>query len=513
MVMVVPNRTLAVASSFLLIATLLQIRSTSRDEAGPFDRLAGELIPRWLERGIWPGRDDDDSGAGAVAGDGGLRSPCPPDAWVDASFVPPSDESSEPLRSSEFDPRTKAFRPTPFPHCALRRWVASASSASEGGRSCPEGTVFATEVRPPKVPDGRRAEGREGGGRIPRVLHVSSPTNCLPVPVVAALESLVAHSPRAAFAAYVHSPPAMDDFLFRREWDAFPQVKEALLCGTKKVEGTTARALEDLRLKNRALGDAEVGQRVAEEVAAGVRRDVWRHLILWEYGGVAMDVEVLKALVGGSDSQHASLATVSAAAGGREVLRTLMRRWTSESESDAILSFVNNEGRQRLPYNERVPLTELMAAAPRHPLNFFAAKAAMKYAVWDAEKSITDTGRTTKIPPVRQGLSQIDRNWNRIKTGSVLEVAGKGDDKHSIRFVDADVLLPSPLTDPRTGPWRSVLAAFRESTTGAAMEEEDVVAAMRRRAAEQKYVGTDAPFSCMEYTLDLYLGKTTEKKK
>lgn len=197
-------------------------------------------------------------------------------------------------------------------------------------------------------------------------------------------------------------------------------------------------------------------------------------------------------------------------------MRRLLRHWSSET-SDALLYFVNNPDRQRLPYNERVPVTDIVGAAPRHPLVYYAAKAALRNAIWDSEKSITDTGRTTKIPPIKEGLNNVNRSWWGTKAGEDLRIQnGEGGDDYTVRFANGDDLLPARLSSPRTGPWMTILSAFGSdggaSAGDAAPSEEGIKDAMRRFAAEQKYVGIDAMFSCMEYTLDMYAGKKTTAK-
>ena len=59
----------------------------------------------------------------------------------------------------------------------------------------------------------------------------------------------------------------------------------------------------------------------------------------------------------------------------------------------------------------------------------------------------------------------------------------------------------------------TVLSAFGsdDSASAGAPSEEGIKDALQRFAAKQKYIGPDAMFSCMEYMLDMYVGKTTAK--
>ena len=120
-------------------------------------------------------------------------------------------------------------------------------------------------------------------------------------------------------------------------------------------------------------------------------------------------------------------------------------------------------------------------------------------------------GRTTKVPPIKEALKQINQGWQNTKTGEVLEINNA--DQNSIHFVDGDVILPSALMLPRTTSGRSIFAAFYRSGNAAwegkgMPSEESNNHMMRNVAAEQKYIPRGV-FSCMEYTLDMHLQSTT----
>lgn len=402
------------ASLFLLITTLLQVVSNSRDEAGPLDRMAEVLLPK-LFANLYDGGADGD-------GDGGVGI-CPPDEWVDGTFAvmrraaeDTGGEGPSGLYSPEFDPRKNADTPTLFPHCAISRWV-------EGDRNveavCGEGEEHVTVIRPAIVTEGVGTKGTsvanedgvggddqdaEVGGKIPRIIHLSSPTNCLPTSTVQALRDLITRThdsenhhgqQRQHYTIYVHSHAAMDNFLFQREWSVFPQVREAVLCGMGKISATVHETIKELKL-DKSRKEAE---RMANDVALGVKRDVWRLMILWEYGGIVSDVDTVtlilteaspSSLQSGSGDNNNSSSTADLHRShfkGYRTLQTLIRQWNDET-SDGLLYFYNNEDRQRMPFKERVPLTELMGFEPRHPLVYYAAKLAMKAATWDSDVSI-----------------------------------------------------------------------------------------------------------------------------
>ena len=101
----------------------------------------------------------------------------------------------------------------------------------------------------------------------------------------------------------------------------------------------------------------------------------------------------------------------------------------------------------------------------------------------------------------------MNNKWKDIKTGDVLEM--KNDNDNSIRFVNADTILPPSLTSPRVASWRTIYGAF-ESVLPGGVNFENMIVMMRHFAAEQNYI-PGGMFSCMEYTMDMYLQKKTDK--
>ena len=95
-----------------------------------------------------------------------------------------------------------------------------------------------------------------GRRKIPRVIHVTSKTRCMPREFVDNLskwpERLDGHS------FFLHDDTAVDRLLHGRDWSReFPQLAQALHC----TKGGAGKA------------------------------DVWRALVLWEYGGVYTDID------------------------------------------------------------------------------------------------------------------------------------------------------------------------------------------------------------------------------
>ena len=302
-----------------------------------------------------------------------------------------------------------------------------------------------------------------------------------------------------------------------REWSLFPQMKEGALCGTGKLAALARRYLDNLQLGN---GTAHRG-RIADDVARGFTRDLWRPAILWEYGGIAADVVALEAIL---------------ASGGADALGRLLRLWDGEA-SDALLYFGRDGAR-----TPGLPFTDVMATAPRHPLLYYVLKIVTRIATWDSEVrrgvpglpagalgvlyalvaltprrrslaaqvAVYRNGRTTKVAPVEEGLNRVHWFWRRRSLGDVLTLPDHRN--ASVHLVGAEDLLPASSDLPALlDPWRSLRRALRaaEATppTPPMPSDEDVALVLRNLAAEQTAFPRGL-FSCMERTLDLYLPRT-----
>ena len=170
-------------------------------------------------------------------------------------------------------------------------------------------------------------------------------------------------------------------------------MKEGILCGMGKLHAATMAAINELNVGN----STQQRIQIAHDISLGVKRDIWRYMILWEYGGITMDITTLHTIIdaGGKTEPSYDLAIPAnntTSDGGYNALRKLTHQWSSESR-DAILYFINNVDKQRLPYMERIPFTDMMASVPFHPLIYYSAKAALRIAIWDAEVS-----RLTVVP-------------------------------------------------------------------------------------------------------------------
>jgi len=361
---------------FLLITTVLQILTSYQLEiAGPIDWFASLLIPQIASLGFMAGVDENEVGI-----DGKI---CPPDdRWVDSAFDQKYYmKKNQKLYLPDNDQRNKQSRPSLFPHCALNRWI----NIESDNYNCPAGQEYVTIIHPPKVKHQSSNDPKDN--RIPKILHISSPTNCLPTTTIQILHQLIHEHISQSYTIYIHSSDAIDNFLYQREWYIYPEMKEGILCGMGKLHAATIAAINELNVGN----STQKRIQIAHDISLGVKRDIWRYMVLWEYGGITMDITTLHTIIDGGGKTEPSYdlaipANNTTSDGGYNALRKLTHQWSSES-SDAILYFINNVDKQRLPYMERIPFTDMMASVPFHPLIYYSAKAALRIAIWDAEVS------------------------------------------------------------------------------------------------------------------------------
>ncbi len=553
----------------------IQWISNSIDVIGPID-----LIERWILPNI-------------VVSNYDYYNVCPPDRYIDPAFVIEGgvDRSNGDdytnnysnggsLYSNKFDPRTKVVRQSYFPHCALQRWVEHGEEnniIARGGRgvgfkfkSCPEGEEYVTVLRSPSSHIYHRhnydSSEELHESRIPKILHIASPTNCLPISVARSLSRIVESPPlnhnnhhhrkqhsmeSQQLAIYIHSHQSMHNYLLTKEFPTFPEVKEGILCGMGKIEAASRLAVMELlgreQIDNTEEEEEEessslrrLQQSIIDEIAFGVLRDIWRYLILWEYGGIAMDVSTLLAILEeGDDNANNNINVANSTSSTTTAIsencdarlhRLMQQWWTNETSGDALIYFLSNyfDDEQSSTPRERVPLTNILGATLHHPFIYTAAKSALRYAIWDEEKSITTTGRTTQIPPIKDGLLYVNSDWEKVKTGDIVNVLGYGMRRnHSIHLLNGNDVLPLSLTSPNRTPWRSIFAAFATPTTSGSGDEDrrgnitndanmpseaKIMEVMQRVASEQTYMSTTSLFSCMKYRLDMHMQRDDNSK-
>lgn len=118
--------------------------------------------------------------------------------------------------------------------------------------SCPPGLLLVNDTLLAEAasPDGARPPPHRN---IPRTIHMTSRTRCMPPEFIKVIDQW-RHFPHHEF--YFHNDAAMHRLL-HRDWPEFPQLHQLLRC----TRGGAGLA------------------------------DVWRALVLWEYGGIYSDID------------------------------------------------------------------------------------------------------------------------------------------------------------------------------------------------------------------------------
>jgi len=514
---------------------------------------------------------------------------CPPDGFLDGALLSQSSSaaiSQEKKKkvtennngvtySSNYDPRNTKSKPSSFPHCELKKWVQlhhnptqqlyqgnnNANSNKGGSRKCPNGEEYVTHIYPKQFSSQQqrknttsssssKSNDTHNNNHNVKIIHIATPTNCIPTSTIKSLQSFTEHyynnpNPQIIISIYIHSQEAIDAFLYQRVWNVFPEVKEGLLCGMAKVRFVVKKmkVLDELLLKGITNNNEKEEQlrkkkdNIANEIATLAKRDIWRYLILWEFGGTVIDWEVLQSLIATTTtSDTTSNATYDDAATTTTTTSPLInvaRQWfasewfgsmsnnagrSNQDDGDAIITMMEtNDGKQR------VPLTGVMTSSPNHPLLYFCAKWALRsmiddnYLVWGESpnfRAFNALGRNTDRAAVQEGLKYVmGTDWEtkskQIGNANLCDV----DKTKSIRFLNGNGIYPKLLASPMQD-MISIVTRHIDDKSDLAKNDAMIIksfqgieANMEKQHKEDKtYVSKPDPimFSCMEYRLQVY---------
>jgi hypothetical protein len=424
-------RSLFIASFLLSLLTLIDIYYTTfllntnnndnnnnNKSWAPLKQMAEIFIPQILLRyspsqhGNHVYMDEMD-----VAIDGKI---CPPDGFLDDGLfnnhhhdqVIRSEEKSNSNGihfSSEYDPRNKVLRPSLFPHCELKKWVEQQyhyhqnnQKEEEKQHECSNGEQYITHIYPNNLQQHHRHQQSSSSSNTNnvKILHIAANNNCLPQGTIQSLQSFTNHyytTPAATnsnnngqsktiIAIYIHTTNSIDAILHQHIWTVFPEVTEGLLCGVGKVQFVIGKVLDALLVKPSAAATAAFftsaattddqqkkkkrkKEVIANEISYLIKRDIWRYLILWEFGGTVIDLDVLQSII---DSKNLIKVAQDWFFGGGS--------GSSNDDGDAFVTMMNGEGGQ----SNRAAVTSVMGASrPHHPLLYFAAKKALRAMISD----------------------------------------------------------------------------------------------------------------------------------
>lgn len=265
--------------------------------------------------------------------------------------------------------------------------------------SCPSGYEFHTVIGPSSAKGLARKSNnslKDGNESIPKIIHVASPTNCLPKATAQSLKDIATSS---KYTIYIHSNFAMDRFILARRWDGvFPEVKDGAFCTAEKVKRYVQFALEEKMLDqndhnlgehvtdpdgnvtsprddNISKKERENVNNIAEEIALQSIRDIWKYLVLWEYGGVVLqDLNTLYAVLDDRNNNRGP---------NDKIKHDRLLQLVSKEGQDAILFWNVGSDHNDNQQGRRVPVTQILASRPYHPLLFFTLKWALKWGMDD----------------------------------------------------------------------------------------------------------------------------------
>ncbi|KAL7460921.1 hypothetical protein ACHAXS_001356 [Conticribra weissflogii] len=159
----------------------------------------------------------------------------------------PSDEESSP-----YDPRSKPLPDHPTPNIDLRDLVGSMNKPYP----CPRGLEYVTDHPLPDHFTYPRNEDGTFQRKIPRILHFTMKSRCMSPDFVEIMRTW-RNRLGNKYSIYIHDDEAVDKLLYMRRWEEFPELKEVLGC-----------------------------------VSSGASKaDIWRYIVIWEYGGIYSDFD------------------------------------------------------------------------------------------------------------------------------------------------------------------------------------------------------------------------------
>ena len=153
------------------------------------------------------------------------------------------------------DPRGKTLPIHPAPNYELQQLVSSHAPPY----TCPNGLIYIQDhILPDNIThyDTDPTTGQLTARKIPRLLHFTSKSRCMTQAFSNNLR-LWKDTLGSKYSIYIHDDTAVNKFIYHRSWMEFPELQELMSCIT----------------------------------AGAAKADVWRYLMIWEYGGIYSDMD------------------------------------------------------------------------------------------------------------------------------------------------------------------------------------------------------------------------------
>ncbi len=232
------------------------------------------------------------------------------------------------------DPRGKSLPQHPSPNYELQQLV-----SSHNHYNCSDGLMYVQDhiLSDDITHYDYDEKGNKIPRKIPRLLHFTSKSRCMTPAFVHNLDKWK-RVLGSKYSIYIHDDVAIDKFIYHRRWMEFPELQEVMACVT----------------------------------AGAAKADIWRYLMIWEYGGIYSDMD--------SAPNKFGVDTI-----------------TTDDDAWFPLEMLG------------IPAQYWFAASPRHPIMYFSAKRALGVLAWRPDIADNNAAKTTGPGAFKTGFVYFQR--------------------------------------------------------------------------------------------------------
>jgi len=259
------------------------------------------------------------------------------------------------------DPRGKSLPQHPSPNYELQQLV-----SSHNHYNCSDGLMY---VQDHILSDDITHYDYDEKGKnkiprkIPRLLHFTSKSRCMTPAFVHNLDKWK-RVLGSKYSIYIHDDAAIDKFIYNRRWMEFPELQEVMACVT----------------------------------AGAAKADIWRYLMIWEYGGIYSDMD--------SAPNKFGVDTI-----------------TTDDDAWFPLEMLG------------IPAQYWFAASPRHPIMYFSAKRALSVLAWRPDIADNNAAKTTGPGAFKTGFVYFQRLVGVPSSGYIESGLYHGYQNRSVKVV------------------------------------------------------------------------------
>jgi hypothetical protein len=260
--------------------------------------------------------------------------------------------SSSSIDSAEEEEGKDLLYSHPTPNYELQQLVSSHSPKY----NCSHGLIY---VHDHILPDNIT----HANTKIPRLLHFTSKSRCMTKAFVNNMHKWKL-TLGSKYSIYIHDDIAVDKFIYQRRWLEFPELQEVMAC-----------------------------------VSAGAAKaDIWRYLMIWEYGGIYSDFD--------------------------------------SAPNKFNVDTITNDDDAWFPLEKLgIPAQYWFAASPRHPIMYFSAKQALRSLSWRTDIGSNNAAKTTGPNAFKIGFIYFQRLVGNPSTGYVTEGLYHGIQNRTVKVV------------------------------------------------------------------------------